>query len=221
MDEQLKKFAQAIQQGLPGITGPSSSYAPELTNYMTADAREGLTKSSVAGMGAIAETQGKLADEAEERSRRNRIEELKDMMDPNKYQKVRKQDGGFDFLDPSGQKIDINTFAQRTGARRVDILKDSENQLDQQYINDWSNANDLAQAAFNGDSDTIAAFTEQNPNLKGKKPEDILRELIERYPHLYGRGTYADTLSRNGGNPAFRNNPNYIGASSGGGGFQL
>jgi len=216
MDEELKKFAAAIRDGVGAITGPSPDSIT--SNYLTSSARKGLSESSVGGLGQIAGTQADIIAKQEEQARQAKIDSLKDQLDPSKYQKVRKADGGFDFLDPSGQKIDINTYAQRTGERRADILKDSENPIDQQYVNDFVNANDLMQAVYNGDKQTVSDIVAQNPDLKDKKPEDYLKELILKYPHLYGRGNYADT-QKNFLHPAFKSDPNFLG--SGGGGFQL
>lgn len=215
MDE-LKKLAQSFVQAAQ-IAGPTS-YIPEITKFAQAGAIAPIVKQAQQAAGGFASQKGQEADQADEAARKAKIAELQNQADPSKYQKVRKTDGGFQFLDPSGKEIDINTFAQRTGQRRVDILKDSENPIDQQYINDWSNANDLAQAFYNGDQATQKAFVDQNPELKGRTPADFMSELIKKYPHMYGRGTYQQTVQNRGSGPAFGNNPNYVGGGVAAGG---
>jgi hypothetical protein len=215
--EDLKKFSQAVLNGA-NIQGPAS-YIPEVTKYLTAEARQGVSEAAGKGLAGVSEQKASEEKEAAEAARRAKIEQLKDQMDPSKYQKVRKGDGGFEFRDPNGNPIDIDTFARRTGLRRVDVLKDSENALDQQYVNDWNNANDLAQAMYNGDKDTVSAFVGQNPDLRGRKPEDFMRELARKYPHMYGLGKYEDTLRMSQGRPAFKNNG--YGGGGGGSAFAL
>jgi hypothetical protein len=205
-----KQFAAAAQ-----IAGPTS-YIPEVTGYSQAGSIEGAVKQGLSSGGALASKRASEADAADEAARQAAARKISNKLDPSKYQKVRKSDGGFDFLDPDGNKISIEKYTQITGERRVDALKDSENPIDQEYVNDWSNMNDLAQAMYNGDSQTVEAYIQQNPLLKGRKPEELMIELMRKYPHLYGKGTYQDTLSQRGAS-AFSNNPNALVAPSVGG----
>ena len=219
MDD-LKRVAQQFAQAA-GLPGPTSSIS-EVTKYSQAGSMEGAIKQGIAGSGSLAGQKAKEADEADEAARQAAMRKLQDKLDPGKYTKQRKADGGFAFFDPDGKEIGIDRYAEMTGYRLADILKDSENPIDQEYINDYLNMNTLAQAMYNGDQDTINSFMEQNPNLKGQKPESLMMELIKKYPHLYGKGSYQQTLS-NRGNKAFSFNSNYLltgggsGTSSSGG----
>jgi hypothetical protein len=200
MDDLKKLTQQFVQAANVGV--PTTS-VPEYADYFKAAFMEPEVKQGIQAGGALSGQRAKEADEADEMARKAKIQELADQADPSKYQKVRKADGGFQFLDPKGTEIDINTFAQRTGQRRADILKDSENPIDQEYINDWSNMNDLAQAFYNNDTATIQAFQQANPGLAGRTPADFMSELIRKYPHIYGRGgngadAYQQTLKNRG-----------------------
>lgn len=201
MDD-LKKLTKQFVDAAASVQAPTTSI-PELAAYSRAAFLDPLTKRGVQAGGALSGQKAKEADEADEMARKAKIAELQDQADPSKYQKVRKTDGGFQFLDPTGKEIDINTFAQRTGQRRVDILKDSENPVDQEYISDWQNMNELAQAFYNNDTATIQAYQAANPNLANRKPADLMSELIRKYPHIYGRGgsggqAYQQTLKNRG-----------------------
>lgn len=216
MDD-LKKVAQAFVQAAK-MDGPTS-YIPEVTGYSQAANFEGAVKQGIAGSGSLAGQRAQEADAADKAARDAKIRELSDKLDPSKYRKERKADGGFAFFDPSGKEIGIDRYAQVTGYRLADILKDSENPIDLEFINDWSNMNSLMQSMYNGDQSTVDAFIQQNPSLKNMKPQDLMTELIRKYPHLYGRGSYQQTLS-NRGSSAFRYNPNALvtsDSSSGGG----
>jgi hypothetical protein len=156
----------------------------------------------------------------DEAARQATAARLKDQMDPGKYQRTRKEDGGFAFFDPEGKEIDIDTYAKRTGVRRTDAIKDSENPVDIQFENDWTEMNDLAQALYRNDSEVVDEFRDYYPDLfkKGNpRPEDITRQLLDRYPHMFGRGQYEKSKA-NLGNPVFR-----MGGSgtASGGGFSL
>lgn len=215
MDD-LKKIAAAFAQA--ANVGGSSSYIPEVTGYSRAGAIEGAVKQGISAGGTLAGQKAKEADEADEAARKAAMQKMADKLDPGKYRRERKSDGGFAFFDPEGKEIGIDQFAQVTGSRLIDILKDSENPIDQEYISDYANMNDLAQAMYNGDSATAEAFISQNPELKGAKVENLMTELIKKYPHLYGRGSYQQTL-QNRGSGGFKFNANAItGATSGGSG---
>lgn len=214
MDD-LKRVAQAFADAA-NISGPSS-YIPEVAAFSRAGAIEGAIKQGLSGSGSLAGQKAKEADEADEAARKAAMQRISDKLDPGKYRRERKADGGFAFFDPEGKEIGIDQYAQVTGARLIDILKDSENPIDQEYINDYANMNDLAQAMYNGDSSTVDAFMQQNPELKGAKVENLMTELIRKYPHLYGRGNYQQTLS-NRGNGGFKFNGNALTAPTTGGG---
>lgn len=213
MDD-LKRIAQQFAEAA-NISGPSS-YIPEVSAYSRAGAIEGAVKGGLSAGGTLSGQKAKEADEADAAARKAAMSKIADKLDPAKYRRERKGDGGFSFFDPEGKEIGIDQYAQVTGARLVDILKDSENPIDQEYISDYANMNDLAQAMYNGDSATAEAFISQNPELKGAKVENLMTELIKKYPHLYGRGSYQQTLSNRGAG-GFKFNANAItGATSGG-----
>lgn len=216
MDE-LKKLTQGFVDAAK-VDVPATSI-PELAGYFKSSFMDPIVKQGKAAGGALSGQRAQEADAADEMARKKKIQELSDQADATKYKAVRKADGGFSFYDPSGKEIDINTYAQRTGQRRIDILKDSENPIDQEYMNDYMNMNDLAQAFYNNDTATIRSYQEANPGLKGRTVKDLMSELIRKYPHLYGRGgsggqAYQSTL-KNRGMQIF--NPGAMGGYAGGG----
>ena len=221
MDD-LKKIAQQFAAAA-NVAGPSS-YIPEVQAFAQAGSMEDILKRGLSGSASLAGQKAKEADEADEAARRAAEARLKERMNPANFRKERKADGGFAFFDPDGKEISINDYASVTGQRRAEILSDSENPVDQEYINDYNNMNELAQAFYNNDQATIKSFTDANPELAGRKPADLMSELIRKYPHMYGRGgaggqAYQQTL-KNRGMQIF--NPGALagyggGAGSGGG----
>lgn len=119
-----------------------------------------------------------------------RAQRLQDMTDPNKYQKIKKDDGGFDFIDPQGQQVDIATLAQRTGTKAIDWIKDSENPIDVQYLNDYSNLQDFMNAVLSKDKKKRDSFISTDKNLQrytqGRGGIDrLLRDFKMSYQRYY------------------------------------
>lgn len=192
------QFVNAIKQA--GNVGAAASSIPVLANAMLGSRMAGAMERT----GNAFNKKSAVDADEEERRRREAAEAARqkalDAIDPKNYQKVRKDDGGFAFYDASGKEIDIDTFAKFTGQRRVDVLKDSENPVDLQYIDDWSQMNELNQAVWRNDQDALANFA---PEYQKMTPEQMNRKLLEKYPHIYGMGNYEKSRS-NLGKPVFR-----------------
>lgn len=216
MDD-LKRIAQQFAQAA-NVAGPSS-YIPEVQAFAQAGSIEDAVKRGIGAGGVVSGQKAKEADEADAAARAAAAARIKEKMNPANFRKERKADGGFSFFDPDGKEITINDYASVTGQRRAEILSDSENPVDQEYISDYKNMNDLAQAFYNNDQATIKSFTDANPELAGRKPADLMSELIRKYPHMYGRGgaggqAYQQTL-KNRGTQIF--NPGALSGMGGGG----
>jgi len=130
-------------------------------------------------------------------------EQQDDIKDPSKYKIERKADGGFAFFGPDGKEVGIDNYTKNTGVRAADILKDSENPIDMQYLDEYDNLRGLMQAINNGDSAFVSAFNKKNPQLAGSNPDSLMQAFTKRYPHIYGTGTYEDTR-KNFGNTLFQ-----------------
>lgn len=198
----IRQFSDAVIKGVTG-GGPSSAFGLE-SYFNNPIQRQGQIQA-----GNNLSRAARLKADNEEKQRKAAAEQQRAkaefFSDPRNYQKLRKDDGGFAFFDPEGKEIDIDTYAKKTGMRRVDILKDSENPIDQQYISDWSKMNELSQAMYSGDRATISAVEQKYPQMfaGGITPESMMRELVKRYPHIYGVGSYEETW-RNRGKPVFQ-----------------
>lgn len=136
-----------------------------------------------------------------------KLQELRDQVDPSKYQVVRKADGGYDFFDPQGNQIDIATYSERTGARPVDVLKDSENPIDMQYLRDYDLLQDYIQAHFDKDQAKVSEYQKNEPRLKQVKTPEELIELFKRsYRRYYVPRTQdSSAWGQRPGGPLFSN----------------
>ena len=213
MDD-LKKFSAQIIGGLQGGntnagTGDAAVNAFAKSAFVNTLADKGN------GLGALASQVGQEERAAAEASRQAAMQKIKDKMDPNKYRAEKdREDGGFSFYDPDGNQIGIDRFSAVTGQDPSQILKSSDNPFDLQYVNDYGNTRDLVTAIQNGDTDKINEYRANNKDIGSKKPEDLMRELIQKYPHIYGNGQYKDSY-RNNNNPLLRHNAGMLPTSGG------
>jgi len=196
MEDELKKLAQA---GLAGIqTGDTNAGTGNdiVNNFTRANFGDILAKQS-SGIGTFASTVADQQAKEAEAARQAELQRLKEKLNPDNYKMVKKEDGGFDFFDPDGNAIDVKKFADVNGTTPAKILANSDNPFDQQYVNDYNNTKDLITAIQNGDNETVAKFRASNEQIGTMKPEDIMRELIKKYPHIYGKGNYSSSYASN------------------------
>lgn len=232
----LEAFKSTISggQAVTPSASPLGSF-PELAAYYSAASK--LPEVS-AGVGALSKTAGVQYGnqlQAEEYARQNKIADLKDKAaqakdlasNPEKYytQKL-KPDGGYDFFDPSGQKISVQAYAQAIGKQPRDVLSKSENSLDRQYLQDHKYTEDVVNAIYNNNGKFFTDLQKSDPEefnaLKklisdSGNNEAAVQNILERfkglYPNVYSPQSGAnaqvrapqknvtDALKGGGGNP--------------------
>lgn len=186
----IKTLANAALEAIRGGNTNAGSSIDSVNKY-AASKFGNILADSTGGIGAAASAQ----DAAEKAATSLQLQRLKDQQDPSKWQKIRKADGGFDYLDPAGNKVSVSQFAQATGQTRAQALDGSENPLDQQFLNDYNNLQDLTTDINNNDTTKIATFLENHQNIDpNTKPQDLMKELVKKYPHIFGTGTYQQSL---------------------------
>ena len=214
MNDELKKFSQAVLSGIQGGNTSAGTGNAIVDNFARSSFGDVLARPA-AGVGNIA---GEAADQeakAAEAARQAKMQEIQDKLDPSKYRVARKEDGGFDFFDPAGNPIDVAKYAAVTGKTPAQILSQSDNPFDRQYVNDYNNTRDIVTAIQNGDSDTLNAFKAENSDIGKMTPEELMKQLIKKYPHIYGHGQYGDSYGQSNNKPLLRFN---TGLSTSGGG---
>lgn len=215
MDD-LKKFSAQMIGALKGAD-TNAGTGDAAVNAFARSAFVDTLNDKGQGLGAIAGEVAQQEKEAAEAARQAAMQKIKDKLDPSKYRAEKdREDGGYSFYDPDGNQIGIDRFSAVTGVDPAKILANSDNPFDLQYVNDYNNTRDLVTAIQNGDVDTINAFRAENKNLDQMKPEDLMRELIRKYPHIYGNGQYKDSY-KNNNNPLLRYNTGLSVGGSGGG----
>lgn len=216
MDD-LKKFSAQIVGALQGADTNAGMSDPAVNAFARSAFVDTLNDKGK-GLGALASEVDQQEKQAAEAARQAQMQKIKDKLDPSKYRAEKdREDGGFSFYDPDGNQIGIDRFSAVTGVDPAKILAQSDNPFDLQYVNDYTNTKKIVTAIQNGDVDTLNDFRAENKDLGRMKPEDLMRELIRKYPHIYGNGQYKDSYVNNN-NPLLRYNTGMPTTSSSAGG---
>lgn len=189
-----KPFADAVGAA-NNVQAPSTPY-PELAAMMRSSFQLPLAQGGMEGIAGMSSVKRQQDDAAAAKAQAEKIAMLKeeaakakDMLDPKKYQQVRKDDGGYAFYAPDGSPVSVGDYARITGKSFKDVLKDSENNIDQQYLQDYKSMQELANAFANGDKKYLDALpNEMKDYMKGKTMADIMKDFKSQYSGLYGTG---------------------------------
>lgn len=195
--ENYEQYRQSLGQSFnaPDATTPAPIFSqdPEFSSavqkYYSAPFRLG---ASDAATGALVGAAGDITQQREAAARAAhsaRIKAIEDMNDPKKYQKVKKPDGGFDYFDPLGKKISVATYARVQGKNPQDILKDSENELDKQFLQDYERVAELRRIRATGDVEALKKIEKKYPGtskaIEGLTADQLAEDLFRNYPNIF------------------------------------
>lgn len=183
----------------PGVNAPPPQFSSPLGDFPELQAIYGSKfQSDVAGASANAlANQSSIAAsnsrEAAAMARKRAIAEAQAELDaidakndPKNYTKVRNKDGGFDFFDPTGERITVAQYAQVTGDRPTDVLKESDNFYDRKFVEHYNLATDLLRSQVTGDKNEQDKIKKKYPDLyeqvQNMTPRDIANDLYTAYP---------------------------------------
>lgn len=198
MDYEAFKSAITAGQGAGVPSSPLGSF-PEVAGLFKSQFQLGETQAPTAGLISNARTDYSNEQEAASAARSEAVRKAKeeadaikqaieDMQNPNKYQQVKKDDGGFDYFDPIGNKISVAKYAKIKGKPVHEVLSDSENLLDRQFRAEYDLLKQFTEASYNGDEEKKIDLMAKNPALelldKGNV-DDTWRAFIEYYPNYF------------------------------------
>jgi hypothetical protein len=139
-----------------------------------------------------------------------------DVADKSKYRRIRKADGGFDFVDPNGKQIDIATLSKLTDTKPEYWISDSENPTDIQYIEQKKHLDTYLQAKLGGDQKTVNAYEATDPALQSYQGKGGPHQLIQDFYDHFKRYYSPQDWGANNGDNMFHT-PDPYGLSGGGG----
>lgn len=198
MADNFGAYRKAILGGLSEQT-PTSPLGdfPELAALSRSSFQLPGASAAAGAAGNVAQIGEANRRQAESIARRKKIDEItqkiqdiKDSTDPNKYQKAPKADGGFDFFDPKGNPISVAEYAKVTGKPVASILKDSQNFKDIQFIQDFDELQELVDATANGlTPEEKEKIEKKHPGIVGKiknlTPDELIKQFRSYYPNVY------------------------------------
>ena len=156
----------------------------------------------------IEETQRKEGIAAGEKKRQLEEERKLEAEDPSKAQMKLRPDGmGYNFFDGAGNQININQFSMLTGKRPDEILADSANPRDQQFVRDYNAMREISNAWVNGDTETLARYRQADPEKfnelvsKYKSPAEMVGAFTSYYSDYYGNAQSQDRGRFSPGDP--------------------
>lgn len=185
------------------LTAPWQSYIPEVQSAAahTFEASKASLGSNAAYGDEVAEVGVRNAeiDRANAlRTETERLRSLKEAADPSNWRKVRKEDGGFDFLDGAGKKVSAWDYSKATGKNPAQVLSDSMNSKDLQFREEYERLEEVMSAVNNGDTEYFEKLNEQfkdDPkelakirNLQSMKPVDIMNRFRDHYQNVFSLG---------------------------------
>jgi hypothetical protein len=113
-----------------------------------------------------------------------------------KYTAVKRPDGGYGFYGPDGKEVTAAEYANTTGKKLTDVLKDSQNPIDVRYVQDQKNLIKYLQAKsqskFDPKQKAVATQIEKQVdkayglNLAKTNPTQLIQAMQQNYPTIYG-----------------------------------
>lgn len=173
------------------LPGPESSI-PELTAANRAAFNEGLVSQQAQ---AGSQQDQVVIDRQEEAARREQ-----EMQDPRNYQIVRTPTGGMRFIDPSGNEVTVRDYARVSGQTPAEVLEQSQDPQDQQFVEDYKNMQTTINALYNEDAgalqqmrardpegfSVLQEYTNQHGNLSDAA-DAMMGDFMNYYGDYYGR----------------------------------
>ena len=189
MPKALKDAVLGASKNTPG--SPLGNY-PDIAGLYEASAQLPTSSAQVSAQGFNDDVAVANAKAAKEAALKAAAQKAADIADPNKYQRLPKEDGGFSFVAPDGKEISAYDFSRITGNSIETVLKDSQNPIDVGFQQDYSNLQKFLTAVSSGDKETADSFIQQAPELE--KYRNDVQGLIDRfrqaYPTVFGMGGF-------------------------------
>lgn len=193
---QMANLQNLAQLGMADArtSAAASAFAGDVSNTVSREEQEREAAQRMADILARREL-------AEADARQRRLDEYNN---PDNWQKVVNDKGGYDFYDPAGNKVSAMDFARKTNQRITDVLKGSEDPRDQEYIRGYEQIRDL-NFALKGSEEEEREYFKKNPEManimnrflrEGFSREEALRAITEEFGRSFSRR--ADTRSLRG-----------------------
>jgi hypothetical protein len=128
----------------------------------------------------------RLKSESDE-ARAEQVRRLKESI--GDFERVQKEDGGFDYFDPYGNKITVEDYVRATGKTKQSALEGSGSAQDQEFLQNYNMVKKMREAIYSGDKTTVedigTQLQEAGVDPSKIYPEDLMKSLIQSYPDYF------------------------------------
>lgn len=195
---------QALQDAnasAAAITNPNNPLGSTLAPDLATIHNVGYANSDATGVASanvnIAQQQVTAAKEAAAAAKKA----AQDAADPSKFQRIQKEDGGYQFLDGAGKEISASQYASALGISPDKVLKDSQNPIDIAFQQDYQQLQKYFTDKINSKNDPTAAAEAQaiedgvkkssggKINLANLNHQDVVKSFMQAYPTVFGLTT--------------------------------
>jgi hypothetical protein len=106
-------------------------------------------------------------------------------LENRKPERILNEAGGYSFFDVDGKPISAFEYAQMMGKSLPSVLEGSLDPRDMEFQSDYGAIRDIYDAINKGDKTRIDKYLYDNPQLKGKVPDELMQSLAEVYPEIF------------------------------------
>ena len=170
---------------------------------------------------AQGQTQGNIAGQQFEKQKAENeidIQNKQNQLDPSKYTITKNpKTGGIQITNSMGDQVDLGTYVNLTGANPADVLKNSTDPKDVQFVTAYNNLQNYTQlkiAAQNGDAQAaaqVADYDKANPGLGQMELGQLSQAFMSKYGSFFGAQSTdnVNALQQKGVTPTIssQNNP--------------
>lgn len=207
MDE---RFAQALMQaasqranlgGSPNGGGQDMTNLQNLAQLQFAEGGTGVAAKAAGG--AVSNqanneerqrsVQAQIADVLA-RSKASQEQFNADLEDPKNYKREIAEDGGYNFYNAKGDPISAGDYARARNERVADVLKDSQNSSDQDFLNDYKDTMALGRIMSTGNKEELEDFYKKRPGLQDFMKKNKI-QTFDGYVNAF-RNSYADKFTQ-------------------------
>lgn len=211
------------------VPAPTVVSRPDISGQLSAISNFYKIPAQTAQLTSEAQSRADVAQgqfEAQKYNRQIDIQNQKDMLDPSKYLITKDpKTGGINITNIMGDKVDLGTYSNLTGANPADVLKNSTDPNDIKFVQAYNNFQNYAQAkiaATNGDLQaqaTVKQFNDRNSGLQNVDLGQLKDAFMQQYGTYFGAPQdNGSALTDLGVNPTLTqaNNPKALSAYYGG-----
>lgn len=196
--------AAPVPTALPKAPAVAATPAPVATpNFDTQGIMNNIASyykipGDTANIVAAGQTKGNIAGQQFEKQKAENeidIQNKQNQLDPSKYTVTKDpKTGGIDITNSMGDKVDLATYVNLTGANPAETLQKAgvTDQADQKFITAYNNMQTYAQAqiaAQNGDEQakiTVGEFQKANPGLANLELGQLSSAFMAQYGSYFG-----------------------------------